>query len=40
MIDYISMLFCMYKFLNKFSVINTVLCQVFVVSAKKEIESC
>ena len=29
------------KFLkNKFSVINNVLCQVFVVSAKKELESC
>jgi len=28
------------KFLNKFSVINSVLCQVFVVSAKKELESC
>ena len=28
------------KFLNKFSVVNNVLCQVFVVSAKKELESC
>ena len=29
------------KFLNKFSVINNVLyCQVFVVNAKKELESC
>jgi len=29
------------KFLNKFSVINNVLhCQVFVLNAKKELESC
>jgi len=28
------------KFLNKFSVINNVLCQVFNVNAKKELESC
>ena len=28
------------KFLNKFIVINNALCQVFVVSAKKELESC
>jgi len=28
------------KFLNKFSVINNVLCQVFVVNAKKELASC
>jgi len=28
------------KFLNKFSVINNVLCQVLVVNAKKELESC
>ena len=27
------------KFLNKFSVINNVLCQIFVVNAKKELES-
>jgi len=26
------------KFLNKFSVINSVLCQVFVVGAKKELD--
>jgi len=26
--------------LNKFSVANNVLCQVFVISAKKELESC
>ena len=31
---------CKRKFLNKFSVINNVLCQVFVVIAKKELESC
>jgi len=28
------------KFLNKFSVVNNVSCHVFVVSAKKELESC
>jgi len=28
------------KFLNKFSAINSALCQVFVVNAKKELESC
>ena len=28
------------KFLNKFSVVNNLMCQVFVVSAKKELESC
>jgi len=28
------------EFLNKFSVINNVLCQVSVVNAKKELESC
>ena len=28
------------KFLKKFSVVNSVLCQVFVVNAKKELESC
>jgi len=28
------------KFLNIFSVINNVLCQVFVVNAKTELESC
>ena len=27
-------------FLNKFSVINNALCQVFVVNAKKELELC
>ena len=27
------------KFLNRFSVINNVLCQVFVLSAKKELVS-
>ena len=31
---------CKRKFLNKFSVINNVLCQVFVVNAKTELESC
>jgi len=28
------------NFLNKFSVINSALCQVFVVNAKKDLESC
>jgi len=28
------------KFLNIFSVVNNVLCQVFVVNANKELESC
>ena len=28
------------KFLNKFGVINNVLCKIFVVNAKKEFESC
>ena len=31
---------CIRKFLNKFSAINNVSCQIFVVNAKKELESC
>ena len=30
---------CKRRFLNKFSVIDNVLCQVFVVNGKKELES-
>jgi len=31
---------CKRKFLNKFSVVNNALCQVFVVNAKKKLDSC
>ena len=31
---------CKRKFLNRFSVINNAVCQVFAVNAKTELESC